>query len=168
MNRRPSILFRCEASPEIGMGHLIRCLALAEELQKTPGFQVSFAVNFDATGAPTTSSDPGFAIVDGAWKLGGDIPKNPATCTATETDADGATATSWTCAFEAVLGKTRRLGGLWISVGTRELGAGSNPSSCDVGFRTDSVGSSSESRRGPEGPYWSLIDPERSSRRSRP
>ena len=28
------IIFRCDASPDIGLGHLIRCLAVAKELQK--------------------------------------------------------------------------------------------------------------------------------------
>jgi len=41
------ILFRCDASTDIGMGHLIRCLAVAEELQKQ--HQIIFATMKDDT-----------------------------------------------------------------------------------------------------------------------
>ena len=29
-----NILFRCDGSKEIGLGHVVRCFALADELQK--------------------------------------------------------------------------------------------------------------------------------------
>ena len=60
-------------------------------------------LNFGATGAPTTFSGDGPWIVDGgAWVVPSDNPTDPIVCTATETDADGAAATSWTCAYENV------------------------------------------------------------------
>ena len=39
------IVFRCDASPDIGLGHLIRCLAVAKELQKQ--YQIIFATTKD-------------------------------------------------------------------------------------------------------------------------
>jgi len=41
------IIFRCDASPDIGLGHLIRCLAVARELQKQN--QIIFATTKDDT-----------------------------------------------------------------------------------------------------------------------
>lgn len=38
------ILIRCDAAPEIGFGHVVRCLALADELRDQLGCEVSFAM----------------------------------------------------------------------------------------------------------------------------
>jgi UDP-2,4-diacetamido-2,4,6-trideoxy-beta-L-altropyranose hydrolase len=42
------MLFRCDASPEIGIGHLARCLVLADELRRRGG-QAAFAMGVNAT-----------------------------------------------------------------------------------------------------------------------
>jgi spore coat polysaccharide biosynthesis predicted glycosyltransferase SpsG len=39
------IVFRCDASPDVGLGHLIRCLAVAKELKKQN--QIIFATTKD-------------------------------------------------------------------------------------------------------------------------
>ena len=44
VTRQLSILFRCDASPSVGLGHLVRCLALADELREGHGAAVSFAM----------------------------------------------------------------------------------------------------------------------------
>jgi len=42
------MLFRCDASPEIGIGHLARCLVLADELRRRGG-RAAFAMGVNAT-----------------------------------------------------------------------------------------------------------------------
>jgi len=39
-----NILFRCDGSVEIGMGHVVRCLALADHLKESHGCKIQFAM----------------------------------------------------------------------------------------------------------------------------
>ena len=57
----PRALFRCDASPAVGAGHVTRCLAFAEFLAET-GWHVAFAV-----GAGTAATVP--AIVAGGFSV---------------------------------------------------------------------------------------------------
>lgn len=47
MNNSYSILIRCDGNPKIGLGHVVRCLALADELRDSYNCSVSFAVRED-------------------------------------------------------------------------------------------------------------------------
>ncbi|HNY69563.1 MAG TPA: hypothetical protein PKH14_02140, partial [Syntrophorhabdus sp.] len=47
MNMKSTILFRCDGSHEIGFGHIVRCIALADELRDKHGSGVVFAVLYD-------------------------------------------------------------------------------------------------------------------------
>jgi spore coat polysaccharide biosynthesis protein SpsF len=44
VNTKYSILFRCDGSHDIGFGHIVRCIALADELRDSHGCHVVFAV----------------------------------------------------------------------------------------------------------------------------
>jgi hypothetical protein len=58
-------------------------------------------LGFDASGMPTTTSDPvRWAPTGGWWRATLDVTETTE-CSATETDADGAASTRWTCAWDA-------------------------------------------------------------------
>lgn len=58
-------MFRCDASPEIGLGHIVRCLALADELRREHGIPVGFALRGGSLG-PTMVTRHGYPAFDGS------------------------------------------------------------------------------------------------------
>ncbi len=55
-----TVIIRCDASPEIGFGHLVRCLALAEGLRQIPDWKILFAMN---GGALEMVEEAGFCVI---------------------------------------------------------------------------------------------------------
>ena len=70
-----NVVVRCDGSPEIGLGHVVRCLALARELRDRHGRSVSFAMRPEPLGIGMArdagfrvfESPPGAAISSGSW-----------------------------------------------------------------------------------------------------
>ena len=57
MTKGLSVLFRCDGSPEIGLGHVVRCLALADELRDLHGCKVSFAMRQGTLGVKMVEAE---------------------------------------------------------------------------------------------------------------
>jgi spore coat polysaccharide biosynthesis predicted glycosyltransferase SpsG len=69
------VLVRCDGSPEIGLGHVVRCLALARELRDRHGHPVTFIMRIGALGMgmvrqagfPVFETPKGADFDYGAW-----------------------------------------------------------------------------------------------------
>ena len=62
MTVSPSILFRCDGWPQIGFGHVVRCLALADELRDVHRCDVSFAM-VEATAGCSMAEAKGYRVI---------------------------------------------------------------------------------------------------------
>jgi spore coat polysaccharide biosynthesis predicted glycosyltransferase SpsG len=60
----PSVLIRCDGSSEIGLGHVMRCLALADELRNRHDCSVTFAMRRDTLGV-RFCEERGYRVVRG-------------------------------------------------------------------------------------------------------
>ncbi len=68
MTKNPSVLFRCDGSPEIGLGHVVRCLALAGELRNAQGCKVSFAMRQGTLGVKMAQAE-GYRVFEPADEI---------------------------------------------------------------------------------------------------
>ena len=62
MSQANSILFRCDGAEDIGLGHIVRCLALAEELTVEHNCQVTFAIYHGKPGIDMIK-DKGYPVI---------------------------------------------------------------------------------------------------------
>lgn len=62
MTRRRTIVFRCDGAPEIGFGHVVRCLALADELRRSHRCRCLFVMHRGIEGFRLVRSN-GFPVV---------------------------------------------------------------------------------------------------------
>jgi spore coat polysaccharide biosynthesis predicted glycosyltransferase SpsG len=71
LTKPPSILFRCDASKEIGFGHLVRCSALADEIRRVSDTRVVFAMREGTLGVDLRGYEvellPSNSVDYGAW-----------------------------------------------------------------------------------------------------
>ena len=65
----PTILVRCDGSPQIGLGHVVRCLALADELRERCHVEVCFAMREGDVGMNMVRAQeyPVFGPTDGPF-----------------------------------------------------------------------------------------------------
>jgi spore coat polysaccharide biosynthesis protein SpsF len=62
MKEAPSVLIRCDGWPEIGFGHITRCLALADELRDAHGCKIAFAT-IEGTAGCSLAEDHGYQVM---------------------------------------------------------------------------------------------------------
>ncbi len=76
-------------------------------------------LEFDATGAPTTTDNPAFVIQGGAWVSSRDQnTQTPFSCSVTETGSPEAVSTTWTCDYEFTTLDGQEPGGCAAASGT--------------------------------------------------